>query len=168
MYLVGDVDALAKLQVGTSYMLNLPGNIEDLEGFQKVPNRCTIFKKDCTVGMLMGARVESLPHDDLLTNPTLRQKGQEKNNKSNLYLFLGHVSAIQNLGVEAVSRRMTRIPGISAFVFRRGFLYVVLLVVTLIWYVCVGIFLSLFLRSTVTFIIRDQGRLFESTTILET
>ena len=48
-------------------MLNLPGNIEDLEGFQKVPYGCTIFKKDCTVGMLMGARVESLQHDDLLT-----------------------------------------------------------------------------------------------------
>ena len=49
-------------------MLNLPGNIEDLEGFQKVPNGCTIFKKDyCTVEMLMGALVESLPHDDLLT-----------------------------------------------------------------------------------------------------
>ena len=30
-----------------------PGNIEDLEGFQKVPNGRTIFKKDCTVGMLM-------------------------------------------------------------------------------------------------------------------
>ena len=64
---VRDVDALAKLQVGTECMLNLPGNVEDLEGFQKVPNGCTIFNKDCTVGMLMSARVESLPHDDLRT-----------------------------------------------------------------------------------------------------
>ena len=61
------IDTLAKLQVGTECMLILPGNIEDLEGFQKVPNGCTIFNKDCTVGMLMGARVESLPHDDLRT-----------------------------------------------------------------------------------------------------
>ena len=64
---VRDVDTLAKLQVGTECMFNLPGNIEDLEGFQKVPNRCTIFKNYCTVGMLMGARVDSLPHDDLRT-----------------------------------------------------------------------------------------------------
>ena len=64
---VRDVDALAKLQVGTRYMLNFPGNIEDLQGFQKVRNGCTIFKKYCSVGMLMGARVESLPHDDLRT-----------------------------------------------------------------------------------------------------
>ena len=76
MWYVRDVYALAKLQVGTEYMLNLPGNIENPEGFQKVSNGCTIFKKDCTVGMLMGARVESLPHH--LTHPTLRQKGQEK------------------------------------------------------------------------------------------
>ena len=64
---VRDVDALAKLQVGTECMLNLPGNIEDPEGCQKVPNGCTIFKKDCTVGMLMAARAESTPHDDLRT-----------------------------------------------------------------------------------------------------
>ena len=75
-------------------MLNLPGNIEDLEGFQKVPNGCTIFKKDCTVGMLMGARVESLPHDDLLIR-AFETEGQEKKNKSNSYLFLVHVSTIQ-------------------------------------------------------------------------
>ena len=35
---VRDVDTLAKLQVGTECMLNLPEIIEDLEGFQKVPN----------------------------------------------------------------------------------------------------------------------------------
>ena len=35
---VRDVDTLAKLQVGTECMLNLSGIIEDLEGFQKVPN----------------------------------------------------------------------------------------------------------------------------------
>ena len=64
---VRDVYALAKLQVGTECMWNLPGNIGDLEDFQKARNGCTIFKKDCTVGMLMGARVESLPHDDLRT-----------------------------------------------------------------------------------------------------
>ena len=64
---VRDAHALAKLQVGTECMLNLPGNIEDLEGFQKVPNGCTIFKKDCPVGMLMCAQVESLLHGDLRT-----------------------------------------------------------------------------------------------------
>ena len=32
---VRDVDTLAKLQVGTECMLNLPGNIEDLEGFRR-------------------------------------------------------------------------------------------------------------------------------------
>ena len=59
-------------------MSNLPGNIEDLEGFQKVPNGCTIFKKDYTVGMLMGARVESLPHDDLLTSPDFEIEGSKE------------------------------------------------------------------------------------------
>ena len=53
---VRDIDALAKLQVlGPECVLNLLGNIKDLEGSQKVPIGCTIFKKDCTVGMLMGA-----------------------------------------------------------------------------------------------------------------
>ena len=38
-----DIDALAKLQVGTYYILNLAGNIEVLESFQKVPKGCTMF-----------------------------------------------------------------------------------------------------------------------------
>ena len=40
---VRDIDALAKLQVGTYYILNLPGNIDVLEGILKVTEECTMF-----------------------------------------------------------------------------------------------------------------------------
>ena len=40
---VRDIDALAKLQVDTCYPLNLPGNIEVLEGFLKVTKEYTMF-----------------------------------------------------------------------------------------------------------------------------
>ena len=53
---VRDIDALAKLQVDTYYPLNLPGNIEVLEGFLKVTKEYTMFQKACTAGMLMGVQ----------------------------------------------------------------------------------------------------------------
>ena len=44
--------------------------------------------------------------------PDFETEGSRENNKSNSYMYLGHVSAVQQLGVEAVSRRTTRIPDI--------------------------------------------------------
>ena len=53
---VRDTDALAKLQVRTGYRLNLSRNIKVLEGCQKIPKGCTMFQKECTVEVLVGAQ----------------------------------------------------------------------------------------------------------------